>query len=133
MKKIETIQDARSEVKKLKAQGKSVAFVPTMGALHEGHVSLIRYAQKLADEVVVSIYVNPEQFGPNEDFESYPRQIGEDLKLCKNEGVALVFAPDDDEMYGYGHKKFSIQISGMNNFMDGASRPGFFEGIVLVV
>lgn len=133
MKQAETIEDVRSEIKKLKADGKTLAFVPTMGALHEGHLSLIREAKNHADAVVVSIYVNPEQFGPNEDLESYPRTLELDLKLCEEEGAALVFTPSDEVMYGYGNKKFSIQLHDINTFMDGGSRPGFFEGVVLVV
>jgi pantoate--beta-alanine ligase len=133
MKQVATIDEIRTETTELKAQGKTVAFVPTMGALHEGHLSLIRLAKEKADEVVVSIYVNPEQFGPNEDFDEYPRQMEADLKACENEGVALVFSPNDEIMYGSGEKYFSIQIDQLNEYMDGGSRPEFFEGIVLVV
>lgn len=133
MKVAETIEAVRSEIKALRADAHSIAFVPTMGALHDGHLSLIREAKKHADAVVVSIYVNPEQFGPNEDFESYPRQVNADLELCKREGVAVVFTPSDYEMYGDGEKKFTIHIHQMNQYLDGGSRPGFFEGIVLVV
>ncbi|HET8864444.1 MAG TPA: pantoate--beta-alanine ligase [Gracilimonas sp.] len=133
MKQVASIQEVRAEIAELKAQGKRIAFVPTMGALHKGHISLIRLAKKKADEVVVSIYVNPEQFGPNEDFDAYPRQMGDDLKACKAEGVFLVFTPDDEIMYGSDRKFFSIDIEQLNKHMDGGSRPGFFEGIVLVV
>lgn len=133
MKQVATIKEVRAEIAELKAQGKRIAFVPTMGALHEGHLSLIRLAKQKADEVVVSIYVNPEQFGPNEDFEDYPRQMEDDLKACKAEGVSLVFTPNDEIMYGSGTKYFSIDIEHMNEHMDGGSRPGFFEGIALVV
>ena len=133
MKQAKTIGVVRSEIAKLKAEGKTVALVPTMGALHDGHLSLIQEAGNHADEVVVSIYVNPEQFGPNEDFENYPRQLDKDLELCREAGVAVAFIPSDEVMYGYGEKKLSIHINEMNEFMDGRSRPGFFEGIVLVV
>lgn len=85
MKQVSSIADIRSEVAQLKSQGKTIAFVPTMGALHAGHLSLMRLAKEKADEVVVSIYVNPTQFGPNEDFDSYPRQMEEDLRACKDE------------------------------------------------
>lgn len=122
-----------SVVAELKAQGKSVAFVPTMGALHRGHLSLIRIAKENADVVIVSIYVNPEQFGPNEDYGSYPRQMQTDLEACENEGVDIIFTPDDEIMYGSGKKHLRIEIDEMNVHMDGGSRPGFFEGIVLVV
>ncbi|MEQ8523982.1 pantoate--beta-alanine ligase [Gracilimonas sp.] len=133
MKQVSSIADIRSEVAELKSQGKTIAFVPTMGALHAGHLSLIRLAKEKADEVVVSIYVNPVQFGPNEDFDSYPRQMEEDLRACKDEGVSVVFTPDDNIMYGAGKRYFSINIDELNEHMDGGSRPGFFEGIVLVV
>ncbi|HBX66761.1 MAG: pantoate--beta-alanine ligase [Balneola sp.] len=133
MKQIASINEIREAVAGLRADGKTIAFVPTMGALHEGHLSLIRLAKENADEVVVSIYVNPEQFGPNEDFESYPRQMEEDLKACEKEGVAAVFTPNDEIMYGSDKKYLSIKIDTLNEHMDGVSRPGFFEGIVLVV
>lgn len=133
MKQIASIKSIRAELAELRAQDKRIAFVPTMGALHEGHLSLIRLAKEKADEVVVSIYVNPEQFGPNEDFEDYPRQMEDDLKACKEEGVALVFTPNDEIMYGAEKRYLNIQIEELNEYMDGGSRPGFFEGIVLVV
>lgn len=133
MKQAETIATARAEIKRLRQNGKRIAFVPTMGALHKGHISLIREAHRHADHVVISIFVNPEQFGPHEDFEHYPRPLEKDLEICRKEGIALVFTPSEDEMYGYGPKQFSIHIHSLNTHMDGGSRPGFFEGIVLVV
>jgi len=132
MNVVKTISETRKAVARLKREGKLVGFVPTMGALHEGHLSLIRLARQHADEVVVSIYVNPEQFGPDEDFEEYPRTLERDLQVCREEGVSLVFTPDDEIMYG--DKKFlSIHIDTLADYMDGKSRPGFFEGILLVV
>lgn len=133
MKQCKTIEEIRNEVSQLKREGKTIAFVPTMGALHEGHLSLIKIAGSKADEVVVSIYVNPEQFGPNEDFEEYPRQLEDDIQACKDAGCTVVFTPDDEIMYGSGKKYLSIQVKELNTHMDGGSRPGFFEGIVLVV
>lgn len=133
MKQCKTIEEIRKEVSQLKREGKTIAFVPTMGALHEGHLSLIKIAGSKADEVVVSIYVNPEQFGPNEDFEDYPRQLEDDIQACKDAGCTVVFTPDDEIMYGSGKKYLSIQVKELNTHMDGGSRPGFFEGIVLVV
>lgn len=109
-----------------------VGFVPTMGALHAGHLSLIDIAREHADEVVVSIYVNPEQFAPDEDFEEYPRQMDTDLDRCREAGVSAVFTPSDHVMYGE-EKYLGIEIDTLNEHMDGKSRPGFFEGIVLVV
>ncbi|MDZ7808737.1 MAG: pantoate--beta-alanine ligase [Gracilimonas sp.] len=128
-----TIDEIREQVNRLKREGKTVAFVPTMGALHRGHLSLMELAKAHADEVVVSIYVNPEQFGPNEDFEDYPRQLDDDIKSCDKEGVGIVFTPNDEIMYGSGKKYLSIKVQELNNYMDGGSRPGFFEGIVLIV
>ncbi|MFV1882873.1 MAG: pantoate--beta-alanine ligase [Balneola sp.] len=130
---VETIQEIRHAVKGLQQEGKTVAFVPTMGALHNGHLSLFRLAKKHADEVVVSIYVNPEQFGPNEDFGSYPRTLERDLAFCKQEGISIVFTPSDEIMYGVGKKFLSIGIEELNTFLDGGSRPGYFQGIALVV
>lgn len=132
MEAIKSISDIRAKVRSLKKEGKSVAFVPTMGALHEGHLSLFRLACKHADEVVVSIYVNPEQFGPDEDFDEYPRELEEDLEKCRQQGVSAVFAPSDEIMYP-GEQFLRIEIEELNEHMDGGSRPGFFEGILLVV
>lgn len=130
---VETIDKIREAVKGLQSEGKKVAFVPTMGALHNGHLSLFRLAKKHADEVVVSIYVNPEQFGPNEDFGNYPRNLERDLTFCKKEGISVVFTPSDEIMYGKGKKFLSIEIKELNDYLDGGSRPGYFQGIALVV
>lgn len=128
----QTIEGIRETVQVLRQEGKTIGFVPTMGALHEGHLSLFRLAQEHSDEVIVSIYVNPEQFGPEEDFEEYPRELEEDLEKCREEGMAAVFTPSDSVMYPT-EQFLSIEIEELNNFMDGGSRPGFFEGILLVV
>jgi pantoate--beta-alanine ligase len=127
-----SIDEIREAVQSLKSQGKKIGFVPTMGALHEGHLSLIKQAKEKADEVVVSIFVNPEQFGPNEDFESYPRELEEDLKKCEDEGVSVVFAPNRDNVYDK-KKYLRIEVDELNRHMCGGSRPGFFEGILLIV
>jgi pantoate--beta-alanine ligase len=132
MEAIQSIEKIREKVRALKQGGNSIAFVPTMGALHEGHLSLFRLAQEHADEVVVSIYVNPEQFAPDEDFEEYPRELEDDLEKCEQEGVSAVFAPSDDIMYG-DEQFLRIEIDELNQYMDGGSRSGFFEGILLVV
>ncbi|HKK44194.1 MAG TPA: pantoate--beta-alanine ligase [Balneolaceae bacterium] len=132
MKAIKNISEIREKVKALKQEGKTIGFVPTMGALHEGHLSLFRLEQEYVDEVVASIYVNPKQFGPNEDFDEYPRELEEDIEKCKMEGVSLVFAPTDKIMYP-ANQFLRIEIDEINEHMDGGSRPGFFEGIVTVV
>src|SRR5699024_3882362 len=132
MKVIRSIDGIRQTAGKLKKDGKTIGFVPTMGALHEGHLSLFRLARRHADEVVVSVYVNPTQFGPDEDFDEYPRRLDKDLKVCEQEGVTAVFTPDDTVMYP--RKSFlRIEVDELNNHMDGGSRPRFFEGILLVV
>ena len=97
---VHTIEEVRKEVLKWKKEGLSVGLVPTMGALHAGHLSLIKKAKEACDRVVVSDFVNPIQFGPSEDFDKYPRTLEADLKLCDTEGVDIVFAPSADEMYG---------------------------------
>lgn len=102
-----------------------------MGALHSGHSELFKKARNHSDAVVVTIFVNPTQFGPNEDFDTYPRQLEKDLKTCEALDIDLVFAPERDEMYG--DSELSIQIDSLNRHMCGASRPGFFEGVLLVV
>lgn len=132
MKIVDSIGEIREAVKEEKMKGKRVAFVPTMGAIHDGHLSLMKVARKHADIVVVSIYVNPEQFGPNEDFSLYPRPLEKDLEFCKEEGIDIVFTPDDRIMYG-DEKFLSINIKQLNDHLDGGSRPGYFQGIVLVV
>jgi len=103
-----------------------------MGALHEGHLSLMRLARQDANTVVVSIYVNPTQFGPNEDFDTYPRDLESDIEKCKNEGVEIIFAPTHEEIYN-DETYLTIGIESLNSSMCGASRPGFFEGVLLIV
>jgi pantoate--beta-alanine ligase len=127
-----TIEQTRKAIGEIKNTGKSIALVPTMGALHNGHISLIRLARQHADHVVVSIFVNPTQFGPNEDFNTYPREIDEDINKCRYENVSLIFAPETDEIYD-DEKYFSICIERLNEQMCGATRPGFFEGVMLIV
>lgn len=131
MKVCHTIKQVRDELQSLRNQGRLIGLVPTMGALHTGHTDLFKRARDHADAVVVSIFVNPTQFGPNEDFDTYPRQLEKDLETCKSFGIDVVFAPERDEMYG--DRELSIQIDSLNRYMCGASRPGFFEGVLLVV
>jgi pantoate--beta-alanine ligase len=132
MQVVEQIKEVRTEVHTLKAQGKTVAFVPTMGALHEGHLSLMRTAKQHADAVVVSIYVNPTQFAPDEDYEAYPRDRDADLDKCKLEGVDVVFMPTDDIMYG-GDNYISFEINELGDHLCGATRDGHFEGVIQIV
>jgi len=132
MEVYKSIDEVRDAVKELKSKGKRIGFVPTMGALHKGHLSLIKQAKEKSDDVIVSIFVNPEQFGPNEDFDSYPRELEEDLQKCENEGVSIVFAPNRGDVYD-DKKYIRIEIDELNRHMCGGSRPGFFEGILLIV
>ncbi|MEW9533323.1 pantoate--beta-alanine ligase [Microbispora sp. NPDC049125] len=112
--------------------GGSIALVPTMGALHEGHRSLIRLAREHADHVVVSVFVNPLQFGPAEDFSRYPRTFDADLEACAEEGVEIVFAPSAEDMYP-PDRQVSISAGGMGTVVEGAFRPGHFDGVLTVV
>ena len=132
MKVCSSIDEVREQIGAIKNQGKKIGFVPTMGALHQGHLSLINIARKHADVVVVSIFVNPEQFAPGEDFESYPRELDRDLEKCRQENVSVVFTPTEDGLYE-DNKYLSIKIDKLNDHMCGKSRPGFFEGVLLVV
>ena len=132
METTSTIDEARQQIANLRTGGKKIVLVPTMGALHKGHIALIQLAKQHADHVVVSIFVNPEQFAPNEDFDSYPRELEEDLEKCRREGVSLVFAPAREAVYD-DEKFLSIKINSLNNHMCGGSRPGFFEGVLLIV
>lgn len=126
-----TVKQVREEIQSLRNQGRTIGLVPTMGALHTGHTDLFERARDHSDIVVVSIFVNPTQFGPNEDFDTYPRQLEDDLETCKKYDIDIVFAPERDEMYG--ESELSIQIDSLNRYMCGANRPGFFEGVLLVV
>lgn len=129
---VKEIKELRSLIKLWKIKGLSVGFVPTMGALHEGHESLIKKAVEENDKVVVSVFVNPTQFGPNEDYDSYPRNIGKDLELCTNAGATVVFNPNPCEMY-FDNKSTSVSVSNLTSVLCGARRPGHFDGVCLVV
>jgi pantoate--beta-alanine ligase len=123
--------DLREAVDTLRAKG-PVALVPTMGALHEGHLALVREAKARATSVVVSIFVNPTQFGPNEDLDAYPRQLAEDSRLLEAEGVHLLWAPPVEEVYPEGFAT-TVSVRGVSEGLCGASRPGHFDGVATVV
>ena len=132
MKICATIADLRAACRGVRGQGKRLALVPTMGALHEGHLSLVRAAEAQSDFVVVSIFVNPTQFGPAEDLARYPRPFERDVHLLEKEGVDAVFAPAAEEMYGGGEMTW-ITVDGLSDKLDGGSRPGHFRGVATVV
>lgn len=129
---VSTVEEVRNIVKAEKAKGKSIGFVPTMGYLHEGHVSLIKKAKEENDFVVVSIFVNPTQFGPNEDYSIYPRDLDRDSKLSEHGGADLIFHPTVDIMYPMGSKT-TVEVSDVTERLCGASRPGHFKGVTTVV
>ena len=131
MQIINNIKDLKNIIKKWKNQGLSIGYVPTMGYLHEGHLSLIKKASK-NDKIIVSIFVNPMQFGVNEDLATYPRDLERDAKLCENEGVAVLFMPSVEQMYP---KDFSSYVD-MNSLTDklcGAKREGHFRGVCTIL
>ncbi len=125
-------RELQTFIKKLKKEGKTVGFVPTMGYLHEGHLSLVRCAKKDNDLVVVSIFVNPTQFGKNEDYNRYPRDLQRDLKLLEREGVDIVFAPEVEDMYPPGFSTY-VEETKLSQTLEGKFRPGHFRGVCTVV
>lgn len=130
MKVIKTISELKDTLKPYRKEGKSIGLVPTMGFLHKGHASLIKKAVEDNDIVVVSDFVNPIQFGPNEDLESYPRDINADSKLCEEIGADFIFNPEASEMYH--DKKAFVDIEGLSDNLCGAKRPGHFRGVCTV-
>lgn len=132
MQIVKTIDEVRSAVKQWKREGLSVGLVPTMGFLHEGHKSLIERAVKENDRVVVSDFVNPTQFGPNEDLASYPRDLDRDAKLCEDAEAALLFNPEPEEMY-FEDRTTSVNMEGLTRELCGKSRPIHFSGVCTVV
>jgi pantoate--beta-alanine ligase len=133
MKIINTVSDLRSFIKSYKKEGKSVGFVPTMGYLHEGHLSLVRAAKAACDLVVASIFVNPTQFGEGEDLEAYPRDLKGDQDKLISENVDILFYPTVEEMYPSGYSTYVEVESDMTGVLCGASRPGHFKGVTTVV
>jgi len=132
MKVCKTIVDMRAACEAARRDGKGLGFVPTMGALHEGHLSLVRAAKAGCDAVAASIFVNPTQFGAGEDLAKYPRTFERDLQLLEREGVSLLFAPSVAEMYAEGAMTW-VTVDGLSDKLDGRSRPGHFRGVTTVV
>ena len=132
MKIIKSPKEMTDFALEAKAQNKTIALVPTMGALHEGHLSLIDKARSSADVVVVSIFVNPTQFGPNEDFDKYPRQLEEDAKACQERGADVIFAPDASDIYAPDASTYVCEES-ISTHLCGKSRPKHFRGVTTVV
>lgn len=132
MKIIENIHDMKEASQALRAEGKKIVFIPTMGYLHEGHLSLMRKGREVGDILVVSIFVNPTQFGKGEDFERYPRDIDKDKKLCEGEGVDILFVPSARDIYPDGYQTY-VDVEKVTRNLCGASRPGHFRGVATVV
>lgn len=132
MRTISKAVEMQDVVNREKSRGKTIGFVPTMGFLHQGHLSLVRESLKKADVTVVSIFVNPTQFGPKEDFKDYPRDIDRDSEILEKEGVDYLFFPGDEEMYPKGYKTY-VEVHDLQDKLCGRSRPGHFCGVCTVV
>lgn len=133
MKTETTIQGLNASLNTARSNRKIIGFVPTMGNLHQGHLNLVREARKLCDIVVVSIFVNPIQFGPNEDFDNYPRTLDQDCQLLADVGCDIVFAPSVEQMYGTKPRLTTISVSDITQDLCGLQRPGHFDGVTTVV
>jgi len=132
MNVIKSVTEMQAFSEACRKQGKTIVFVPTMGYLHQGHVRLMQEARKLGDVLIASIFVNPTQFGPGEDFEKYPRDWDRDAQLCEAAGVNVIFAPTAEEMYSQGYQT-SITVSQVSQNLCGVSRPAHFQGVATVV
>ncbi len=132
MEIIKEIEVMNKKAEEWRKNGKIIAFVPTMGYFHEGHLSLFRIARKKGDILVVSIFVNPIQFGPTEDFKSYPRDLERDKSLAEKEKVDVLFVPSEKDMYPEGYQTF-VEVTKLTNHLCGLSRPGHFKGVTTVV
>lgn len=127
-----TVEEVRSAVAAARRSGRTIGLVPTMGALHDGHLALIRAARAETGFVAVSIFVNPTQFGPHEDLTRYPRPLEKDLELCRREGADLAFVPSVETVYPPGFRTY-VEVTGLQDVLEGASRPGHFRGVATVV
>jgi len=132
MRVIENIKDLKAIVRSQKQSGKTIGFVPTMGYLHEGHISLAKKSVSENDFTIMSIFVNPTQFGPKEDFSEYPRNMEKDTVMAENAGVDVVFSPTEKEMYPYGYNTY-VNVEQITDTLCGESRPGHFKGVATVV
>jgi pantoate--beta-alanine ligase len=132
MEIIATVKEMQQRSEQLRQKGKTIAFVPTMGYLHEGHLALMREGKNRGDVLIISIFVNPTQFGPKEDYEQYPRDMQHDLKLAQNVGVDIIFTPSAQEMYPDGFQTF-VEVEGVTQNLCGISRPGHFRGVTTIV
>lgn len=133
MELVRTISEVRERIRQARAGGRTVGFVPTMGYLHDGHVALIEAARRAGHYTVVSIFVNPLQFGPQEDYERYPRDLERDARICRQAGVDLVFAPSVEEMYPAGRSRTFVEVTELTDGLCGRFRPGHFRGVATVV
>lgn len=127
------INEIRSQVTKLRREGSTIGFVPTMGALHDGHISLVKKALEECNHCIVSIFINPKQFGPNEDFSSYPRMIRNDVDLLKKHSVQAIFIPNTSTIYPRGYSTTVSNQSNMPNVLCGQYREGHFDGVLTIV
>jgi pantoate--beta-alanine ligase len=132
MEIVRRVHAMREVSRQARAKGHKIGFVPTLGCLHDGHLSLVRRVKEVCDVVVVSVFVNPTQFGPRDDFERYPRDLTRDADLCIAEGVDYVFAPEAEEIYPRGACTF-VETEGLCTVLEGESRPGHFRGVATVV
>ncbi|WP_028308700.1 pantoate--beta-alanine ligase [Desulfitibacter alkalitolerans] len=132
MEILKTIRDTKSCISELKKQGQTIGLVPTMGYFHDGHLELMRRSLEKGHATIVSLFVNPAQFGPAEDFDSYPKNLQRDLDLAKEIGVKAVFMPTINDMYPKGYKTY-VEVEGLSNVLCGEHRPGHFRGVATVV
>ena len=129
---LQTVNEMKEYARKVRKEGKKIGFVPTMGYLHDGHLSLVRKARDENDLVVVSIFVNPTQFGPSEDYDRYPRDLERDLKILEEEKVDVAFVPSVEEMYPAGYSTY-VYVERLSSILCGRSRPGHFRGVATIV